>query len=316
MKHITKRTLALLMSLMLMVSLFVGVAVPAQAATVNYKYSGNYVYNWGTRGTVATFLSPMAEAFYEENGVTYDQLASYAGSSSTASVPSSALYKQLQNLMKNAQTYQTSYDATRDLFRYTDCQNNGSPSSISAFYSGTAVGPAWDSGKTWNREHVWPNSKGDDTGNGENDIMMLRPETSSNNSARGNKAYGESSSYYDPNGLGQKVRGDAARILLYTYVRWGGMSMWGSSGVIESKAILLKWMEEDPVDTWELARNDAVESITGTRNVFVDYPELAFEMFEAPTGPPPPARLPTATRATWISPTSPPPTCPPPARAW
>ena len=88
MKHITKRTLALLMSLMLMVSLFVGVAVPAQAAgNVTYKYSGNYVYNWGTRDTVATFLSPMAEAFYEDNGVTYDQLASYAGSSSTSSVP-------------------------------------------------------------------------------------------------------------------------------------------------------------------------------------------------------------------------------------
>ena len=55
--------------------------------------------------------------------------------------------------------------------------------------------------------------------------------------------------------------------------------MWGASGVIESKDILLKWMEEDPVDTWELGRNDAVQAITGTRNVFVDYPELAFELF-------------------------------------
>ena len=37
---------------------------------------------------------------------------------------------------------------------------------------------------------------------------------------------------------------------------------------------LLRWIEEDPVDTWELGRNDSVEAITGTRNVFVDYPEL------------------------------------------
>ena len=48
---------------------------------------------------------------------------------------------------------------------------------------------------------------------------------------------------------------------------------------MESKDVLLKWIEEDPVDTWELGRNDAVEAITGTRNVFVDYPELAFLLF-------------------------------------
>ena len=42
---------------------------------------------------------------------------------------------------------------------------------------------------------------------------------------------------------------------------------------------LLAWMEEDPVDTWEMGRNDAVQSITGTRNVFVDYPEYAWLLF-------------------------------------
>jgi len=39
-------------------------------------------------------------------------------------------------------------------------------------------------------------------------------------------------------------------------------------------------MIADPVDTWEMGRNDSVESINGARNVFVDYPELAFELFE------------------------------------
>ena len=55
---------------------------------------------------------------------------------------------------------------------------------------------------------------------------------------------------------------------------------------MESLEVLLEWMEADPVDTWELGRNDSVESITGTRNVFVDYPELAFILFgeEVPAG--------------------------------
>ena len=297
MKKFTKRSLAWLASLMLLVSVFASlIVVPVRAATVNYVYSGNYVYNWGQRDELATFLSPMAEDFYDANNVTYTQLASLSGSSTTSSVPSSSLFSKLHELMYGNLDNPTSYDATRSLFQYTDCENNGG--SISSFYSGNAIGPSWDSGKTWNREHVWPNSKSN-SGSASNtqretDIMMLRPASVSENSGRSNTAYGESSKYYDPDQLGQSVRGDAARIVLYVYVCWGGSSshdgaldyMWGSSGVIESKDILLKWMEEDPVDTWELGRNDAVEAITGTRNVFVDYPELAFLLFdeEVPAG--------------------------------
>jgi len=107
--------------------------------------------------------------------------------------------------------------------------------------------------------------------------MMLRPTWVSENSSRGNTAYGESGSYYDP---GESTRGDCARIVLYVYTRWGNTGrMWGTSGVMESMDVLLKWMEQDPVDTWEMGRNDAVQAITGTRNVFVDYPEYAFLLF-------------------------------------
>ena len=282
MKLFAKRSLAWLMTLAMCVTLFCAVWTPAQAATVDYVKVGNYVKNWGVRDTVATFLSPMAEDFYEENNVTYAELSALSGASAVGSVPSSALFRTLQNLMKSNHENETSYNATRTLFQYTDCQNSGKTSNkISSFYSGVAIGPAWDGGDTWNREHTWPNSKGLE-GNDENDIMMLRPTSKSENSSRGNTAYGEGSKYYDPNDLGQKLHGDVARIMLYQYVRWGNTTkMWGEAGVMESKAILLKWMEEDPVDTWELGRNDSVESITGTRNVFVDYPELAFILFDA-----------------------------------
>ena len=177
------------------------------------------------------------------------------------------------------------------MYRYTDCVMNNS-NDISSFYSGDMIyGGTWDSGKTWNREHCWPKSHTTQTkvDNGDTgvsaDIVTLRPTLKSNNSGRSNKAYGSSSSYYFPNQHTDKydLRGDCARIVLFTYVRWNQTNL---TDVIESVDVLLKWVQEDPVDTWELARNDSVQSITGTRNVFVDYPELAFILFgrEVPAG--------------------------------
>ena len=280
MKIFNKRSLAWLTSLLMMVSLFSAVAVlPAEAANVDYVYSGKYVYNWGQREEVATFETPMAEEWYAQNNTSYEKLSALSGSAAVSSVPSSALYKELQRLMKSNHDYETSYSATKELFRYTDCENSGGK--ISSFYSGKAIGPSWDG--AWNREHTWPNSKGDASGNGENDIFMLRPTSTSENSSRGNKAYGESSGFYHPNSESNNkydLRGDVARIMLFVYCRWGNTGMmWGSSGVMESLPVLLKWVTEDPVDTWELGRNDSTQSITGTRNIFVDYPELIFTLF-------------------------------------
>ncbi len=290
MKQLAKRGLAMLTAFVLVISLMPAMhhhTAHAAGNEVEYVYSsdGKYIYNWGTRGDTATFLSPKAEEFYTGNYI-YDVLSATPGGTSASTAPNSALYDALQELMSSKQTYQTSYDATRDLYRYTDCEGSAKVSDkISCFYSGAPIGPDWDGGNTWNREHTWPNSKGDASGNGENDIMMLRPASMVANSSRGNKAYGESSSYYYPNVESNDkydVRGDVARIMLYVYVRWGNTErMWGSDGVIESLDVLLNWMEADPVDTWELGRNDSVQSITGTRNVFVDYPEFAFMLFGA-----------------------------------
>ena len=283
----------------MVLSISVGLKLPVNAANVDYVYSGTYIYNWGNREELATFLSPKAEAFYDKNNTSLDELLALNGSSNEKSIPSSELYKKLQSIMKSNHKNETSYSATKDKFQYTDCQNSGKTSKkISSFYSGKAIGPSWDGGGTWNREHVWPNSKGDAAGNGENDIMMLRPASVSENSSRGNKAYGEGVSYYNPNaesGGAYDLRGDVSRVALYQFVRWSCTNtgskynpngIFGSNGIIESIDVLLRWMEEDPVDTWELGRNDSVQSITGTRNIFVDFPELAFILFgeEVPSG--------------------------------
>lgn len=251
------------------------------AVTSSTSYTvKDVVVNWGARGEDCTFLTAYAQDYYVGN-FSWNTLSAYQGGTGTSDAYSSQLYDALQDMMQTKHTYIIDYKHTRAYFAFTDCVSNDY-SQISSFYSGNMVAAAW-TGKTYNREHTWPNSKGLG-GADEDDIMMLRPTINSENTSRGNTAYGESSGYFDP---GQDVRGDCARIALYVYTRWGNTTyMWGTSGVIESLDILLKWMAEDPVDTWEMARNDSVQSITGVRNVFVDYPELAWMLFgeEVPAG--------------------------------
>ncbi len=294
MKKLNSRILSAFLALLLVFSLLPGISFTADAVTVDYQYGSTAAYskvikNWGIRGELATFLSPNAEDFYKDT--TYEELSALDGSSDLTLVNTSALYVALYNLMKDAHTTKNSYDESKYLFQYTDCQNNGSVASgkISTFYSGTLAGPEWDKGSTFTREHTWPDSMGgsaetaESARTNETDIMMLRPVPQSENSSRSNTPYGESSGYYYPNKGSYDVRGDAARTILYVYVRWGNeqaevlANLWN---VFESKDVLLSWIQADPVDTWEMGRNDSVQSITGTRNVFVDYPELAFALFK------------------------------------
>ncbi|MGN1307653.1 MAG: endonuclease, partial [Faecousia sp.] len=279
---------------------------PGSAEEVNYVTSGSYIYNWGTRGTTATFLTTYATDYYT-GSYSYDTLSALSGTTSTSAsdIYSSELGQAIHSMLAAKQTTITSYDATRYLFCYTDCQESNT-GKISSYYSGTEVSSEWDSGSTWNREHTWPNSKGAG-GNDESDIMMLRPTSVTENSSRQNTAYGESSGYYDPNSVSSSalnLHGDVARLMLQHMMRWGNVdNMFGSSGVMESRAVLLKWMEEDPVDTWEMGRNDAVQAITGVRNVFVDYPELGFLLLGAdvPAGYTTPSGSATKTAAASVS---------------
>ena len=77
--------------------------------------------------------------------------------------------------------------------------------------------------------------------------------------------------------------------------------------------VLLEWCALDPVDTWEMGRNEVVGAKQGNRNVFIDYPELAWQLF----GKEVPANMKTpsgGTGSTTPDPTEPPttpPTTPP-----
>ena len=223
------------------------------------------------------------------------------------------LFGALNTLMGNtcriAET-RYSYDNLRNQYKYVDKDLNTN-AYIIGYYDGSSINGSWDSGKTWNREHTWPQSKGADKSLPMGyDMQSVRPASTAVNSERGNTPYGESSNYYDPNvisinnalyvqtNLGS-YRGDAARVILYDYIVYGQagghknslyngnaqlLSKLGKSGVFESIPVLLKWHMNDPVSLTEMVRNDGAANYQGNRNPFIDYPELAIQMLKNASG--------------------------------
>ena len=283
MKNLKRSILSLILVLVLFISSF----VPSVAAeTQPSKYSKEY--NSGQRDVVCTTLDGTSAASYYTGSYTYERLSALSADS---------LKSSLTTLMKNTHKYTSSYNDCHYEAHRTDCENeNGSSEKLLLLYTSyTATQSQWNG---WNREHVWPQSLGGgNTSGGGADLHHIRPSDAVVNSTRGNKKYGYadngsavygknpasgclggySGTYYEPL---DNVKGDVARICLYVWVRWG--SSWGADSVTEvfqSIDVLLEWCELDPVDTWEMGRNEVVEDIQGNRNVFIDYPEYAWLVF-------------------------------------
>lgn len=223
------------------------------------------------------------------------------------------LFGALNTLMGNTSRIGNSsfsYNSLRDQYKNVDKDLNRS-GYIIGYYNGASFSGVWDSGKTWNREHTWPQSKGADKSIPMgHDMQSVRPTHTSVNSSRGNDAYGESGAYYDPDEVSisnsyykttnmGSYRGDAARVILYDYIVYGEagghknklyngnaqlLSKFGSAGVFESAAVLLKWHMNDPVSLTEMVRNDGAQAYQGNRNPFIDYPELAIQVLKNASG--------------------------------
>ena len=281
MKKFNVRITSILVILILLLSALVP-TFAAEAATLTYSKNSNS----GTRDVLCTTLDGTSAASYYQD-YDYDDLSEMSAG---------ALFSSLQTLMRDTHDKISSYDDCHYEADKTDCQNgDGSVSLIYTSYSATMS--QWNG---WNREHVWPKSLGgDSTTGGGADLHHIRPSDAGVNSSRGNKKYGEAgsnatekygsnpaigvlggtynSTYFEPL---DNVKGDVARICLYVYVRWN--SDWGADSITEvfqSVDVLLQWCELDPVDTWEMGRNEVVEDIQGNRNVFIDYPEYAWLLF-------------------------------------
>ena len=267
MKRSIQRSTSLILLMVMLISLFSGLTVSA----------ASYTYNNGKKGTPCTALSSSAKSYYG-TGYDYATLSKLSGT---------ALEAKLRERMVSG-WHGASYDNLKTTFKYTDAYN-GSSSSVYCFYSNTSV-------TSWNREHVWPQSKGSfttESNSAGSDVLHLRPTDNKANSTRSNLPYGEvtggtyqtvytsagkvagyySPAFYEPL---DSVKGDVARTLLYVYTRWEERNL---TDVIASTDLLLKWCEEDPVDEYEMKRNDICQEICGSRNIYVDYPEYCWRVF-------------------------------------
>lgn len=280
MKKLLKKSLYFVVVLALLLSSVISVsAAPAKYSTAS---------NSGTRDELCTTLNGTTAASYYTGSNSYDTLVTLS---------SSQLLTTLRSLMTNGHKT-SSYDDCKELATKTDCENgNGKITTLYTSYQTTSG--AFNGGTGWNREHVWPKSLGGYGNSGAGaDLHHIRPTENRTNSNRDNLLYGNvtggktstgnlsgivggtyNSTYFEPN---DNVKGDVARICLYVYVRWGGTSGYTCNNinkVFEDVDTLLEWCALDPVDTWEMGRNEVVYSIQGNRNVFIDYPELAWQLF-------------------------------------
>lgn len=152
----------------------------------------------------------------------------------------------------------------------------------------------------WNREHLWPQSRGTRGRPMKSDLFHLMPTDASVNQNRGNLNFDDGGqpegeaidTFLDDDSFEptDRVKGDVARSMFYVDVRYEGtngepdlelvdeMTSSGST-TIGSLCTLLAWHRADPVDDLERARNDATQQEQGNRNVFIDEPELAEQLY-------------------------------------
>ncbi|MBR4308467.1 MAG: endonuclease, partial [Oscillospiraceae bacterium] len=237
---------------------------------------------------------------------------------SWAAAQSNQLYTALQSLMTDTHTVSLiyeGYDYGSLGYFWPKTDAVAGSSTYCYFYSDLLRN---EISATMNREHIWPkaNASYSQLGGGA-DLHHLRPSISTVNKAKSDytfgdiadSAYGRTTSLVEGDvvleilkshelvEVRDNIKGDVARILLYVYCRWGQPNLYSdvsgsqlpppdsddntNNGVraIADLETLLRWCEEDPVDQWEMGRNDQAENVQGNRNVFIDYPEFAWLIF-------------------------------------
>jgi len=168
---------------------------------------------------------------------------------------------------------QMSYDDAKWVLEESD-RDPDNPNNIILVYTRESIKGAWDY-PNWNREHTWPQSKLNTSGQ-KADMHNLKPSDPAENSRRGNLPFGymTGSGVYEPH---DDVKGDVARIVFYMATMYLDLNI--ESGILGDLDVLLEWHLNDPVDDFERNRNEVIFSYQGNRNPFIDYPFFAEEIW-------------------------------------
>ena len=272
--------------------------------------------NTGTRHELCDYLSADAVAYYKGSN-SWESLSALSGKDTQSSVEAcgTPLFNALHNLMWNTLTTTVSYKSLTSYWSETD-RSGGSKDAcliyadtISSSYNREHVWPKshgnfYESGAGSDLHHLRPSDSTINSTRSHWTFGNVKQLLSSYKTASygGKTVLWYDSGYSGNNCLGlvevnDNVKGDIARILLYVYVTYGkstgenlnlftktsasGSGNNANTGdkIIYDRDTLLEWCENDPVDTWEMSRNDCCAAVQGNRNVFIDYPEFAWLLF-------------------------------------
>ena len=255
--------------------------------TITYVSGGYYLDNF----PIKTFAT---------DSVSVGKIRSYYSSfdwSNISTLSQTSLITSVKSLLKSTATKLSSqtYKGLSTTFLSADAVPTNS-TKMRLFYSHDIVNAKY-SGGGWNREHVYAKSIGgyteDDTPS--QDLHDMRPTYIQVNSTRGNSPFGlvqnrdSHKVMSDRNNLvsGYKngnvfepideVKGDVARCIFYICVMYYNEYEIDILKMIAARDVnlFLKWNREDPVDEYEIFRNNVVQGIQGNRNPFIDFPDLA-----------------------------------------
>ena len=169
----------------------------------------------------------------------------------------------------------------------------------------------------WEREHVWPTSRGFDkkSQDGHTDLHHIRPADKDINNAHRNYGFGEGGNLVFDSSAGcpdrravaklnkeseafeppDRAKGEVARMLFYMAVRYEegdsakpesmpDLSLRKENALVKEPRIghlctLLKWNRDYPPTLFEIRRNERVMELQGNRNPFIDNPSWADEIW-------------------------------------